>query len=245
MPKITDLNELTTPTFSDVLPIVDLDNNETKKVSIDSILDVTKDRPMEFSSVTVSNQLVVGNSQDYVEIGSTGDVRLRGESTTWNDILVPLTTTKIGSNDRPLFVESEIAYAFPQNNTTERMFFTVQMPHSWEEGSVIYPHVHWKQSLNLNPTFVMEYKWFNVGETIPATWTTLTINSQTQPYTGGDLHQVSRSLTGIDGSGKKLSSFILIVLYRNDNVYTGNVLTYQFDIHYRIDSFGSNFEYVK
>lgn len=31
----------------------------------------------------------------------------------------------------------------------------------------------------------------------------------------------------------------------DDNVYTGDALTYQFDIHYRIDSFGSNYEYIK
>jgi len=38
---------------------------------------------------------------------------------------------------------------------------------------------------------------------------------------------------------------MLVKLYRDDNTYTGDALTFQFDIHYEIDTVGSRQEYVK
>lgn len=59
------------------------------------------------------------------------------------------------------------------------------------------------------------------------------------------MHQINEGIGGIDGVGKTLSSMLLCKLYRDDNVYTGDALTYQFDIHIMIDSFGSELEHIK
>lgn len=48
-------------------------------------------------------------------------------------------------------------------------------------------------------------------------------------------------LVGIIG----VSSIMLIKLYRDDNTYTGNAVTYQFDIHYQKDTIGSRQEFIK
>jgi hypothetical protein len=42
-----------------------------------------------------------------------------------------------------------------------------------------------------------------------------------------------------------VSSIMLIKLYRDDNTYTGTAVTYQFDIHYLKDGFGSANEFIK
>lgn len=40
-------------------------------------------------------------------------------------------------------------YYFRNNDGLEAMSFTVQMPHSWKEGSRIYPHLHWTPKTSL------------------------------------------------------------------------------------------------
>ena len=186
MPKITDLNEYTTPTFSDVVAIVDVVNDETKKVTVDSIFNILKDKPQEISDLSVTNSLTAGGTVDNFSVDQYGNVRLNGDASSWTDILVPLTTTRIGSNAKPDFIETELAYGFPQNDITEKVFFVVQMPHSWKAGTTIYPHVHWKQTQNLTPIFQIQYKWFNIGETVPPTWTTYTMGNLARPYLGGN-----------------------------------------------------------
>ncbi len=48
-----------------------------------------------------------------------------------------------------------------------------------------------------------------------------------------------QSSVEIDGTGKNISSILKTKLYRDDNVYTADVLVSDFDIHYQIDSKGS------
>jgi hypothetical protein len=165
--------------------------------------------------------------------------------TFWTDLVMPLTQTRVGANNLPTFNTTEIAYEFPQNDATEILYFVVQLPHGYKEGTGIYPHVHWKQTQNLVPVFKLDYKWFNVGAAIPADFTTYTMGSLALPYVSGSIQQISKNDEPIAGTGKTISSLLLCRLYRDDNVYTGDALAYQFDIHYEIDGFGSDTEYTK
>ena len=234
MPKITDLNEYTTPTFSDILPIVDLVGNETKKITKQSLLKNVE-----------SETILIGSMGNTVSVDEGGNFRLNGEATQWNDLFVPLTQTRIGSNLRPDFNQTELTFDFPQNDPTEILYFNIQVPHTWKQGTIVYPHVHWKQTQNLFPTFKLDYKWFNIGDVVPATWSTYVMGIGAKPYIGSAMHQINEGVGGIDGTGKTLSSMLLCKLYRDDNVYTGDALTYQFDVHIQIDSFGSELEYIK
>lgn len=236
MPKISQLTELVVPLDTDILAIVD--GVGTKKITKENLLKLINSD--HISTTTLS----VGGEIDKVLIDNSG-VRLYGETTTYTDLVFPLTQAKIGSNLKPDFIESEIAYGFPQNNITEYFLIMVQMPHQWEIGSTIFPHVHWKQTQNLAPVFKIDYKWINIGDPVPVDWSTYVMDRAVKPYVSGQIHQINDSLIGISGEGKTLSSMLLIKMYRDDNVYTGDALTYQFDIHYRIDSLGSNYEYIK
>lgn len=163
----------------------------------------------------------------------------------WDDLFVPLTTTRLGSNSKPDFDFTNIGYLFPQNDATEILYFIIQMPHRWKEGSTVYPHVHWRQAANQQVTFKLDYKWYNIGEAPAANYTTYTMATNAVAYSSGTIGQLTKGTDGIAGTGKTLSSIIICKLYRQDNVYTGDALTDQFDIHYQIDSFGSRQEYVK
>lgn len=179
------------------------------------------------------------SNQTTRSVGSSGN-----DEIVWDDLRVPLTQGKQGVLDKPDFDFTNIGYLFPQNDATEIIYIIAQMPHKYKEGSDIYPHLHWQQSAATAVTWVMEYKWFGLGVAVPAAFTTLSSSSTIFTYTSGNLSQIT-AFTPIDGTGYGISSLLLVKLYRNDNVTTGDVLAWDFDIHYQIDTIGSLGEFTK
>jgi hypothetical protein len=163
----------------------------------------------------------------------------------YDDIVFELTQTRVGSNSKPDYDFTNIGLLFPRNDVTEIVYITVQMPHAWQIGSTIYPHLHIVQSRNEQATFRMEYKWYDIGDTVPTTWSTYDMNTYAMPYTSGSISNIVKGSGGISGIGKGISSILKIKLFRNDNVYVGDILADQFDIHILKDSFGSQLEYEK
>lgn len=186
-----------------------------------------------------------GSTTNYAEFSNTGTLTLSGSATTWDDLLVPLTSTKKGTNDLPHFDETNLGYLFPNGDTSEILYIIVQMPHRWKEGSVIFPHIHYKRTSAGKPTFKISYSWNSTGSAVSSPSTVLELGTEVFPYVSGNIHQINTNSAGIDGTGKTISSILLIKLYRDDSVVAGDVLAYQFDIHYEIDSLGSNTEYSK
>jgi hypothetical protein len=186
-----------------------------------------------------------GDSTNYSQFEIDGTFKMNGTTTVFDDLVVPLTSSKVGANAKPDFDEINIGYLFPQNDATEILYLIVQMPHSWKEGSTIYPHVHYSRTAAGKPTFQMAYSWFNIGSTPSAPTTTLDLATEAITYSTGTIHQINQSVSGISGVGKNISSVLVIKLFRNDNVVAGDVLAYQFDIHYEKDTLGSRTEYTK
>lgn len=165
--------------------------------------------------------------------------------TYWTDLRVPLTSGKQGALSKPDFDYTNIGYLFPNNDVAEILYIIVQMPHSWKEGTTIYPHVHWHQSADQTPVFKLDYKLYNNGAAVPADYTTYTMSTKVFTYTSGTLAQISSNATGIPMTGMEISAMLLCKLYRDDSAYTGDCLTTEFDIHYEIDSAGSDTQYDK
>jgi hypothetical protein len=184
-----------------------------------------------------------GIGSDNVELNNEG-ITLNGDAIQFNDMVFSALQSKQGANLKPDFDFTEVGALFPQNDTSEILYIIAQLPHSYKEGSTVYPHVHYRQTSALVPIFKIDYKWFNIGEQIPANFTTLEMDTVAIPYTSGSIQQINNGVS-ISGIGKKISSIMLIKLYRDDNIVNGDVLTYQFDIHHEIDSFGSKQEYIK
>jgi len=163
----------------------------------------------------------------------------------YNDVTFALNQTRIGSNLKPDYDYTNVGLLFPQNDTSEIVYFTVQLPHSWKVGTQVYPHIHVRQSQNIQATFRMEYIWYNIGDVIPTVWSTYDMNQYAMPYTSGSILNIIKGANGISGVGKTISSMLKIKLYRTDNVYVGDMLADQFDIHVEIDGFGSQTQYDK
>lgn len=163
----------------------------------------------------------------------------------YDDIVFEFTPTRVNpTTSRPDFDFTNIGLLFPRNDPSEAIFITVQLPHKWKEGSTIYPHIHVVQARNEQAVFTMEYKWYNIGEEIPSVWQSYTMNQYASDYVSGSISQIIFG-AGIDGTGKQISSILKIKLFRSDNVYVGDILADQFDIHILVDGLGSQSQYDK
>ena len=182
---------------------------------------------------------------NFSQFDEKGVLRMNGLATVFDDLVMPLTTAKQGALDKPDFDYTNVGYLMPQNDATEILYLVVQMPHKWKEGSSIFPHVHYRRTSAGKPTFKIDYSWINIGSATSAPGTTLALDQEVTTYSSGSIHQINKSAAAISGTGKTISSLLLVKLYRDDNTVTGDVLTYQFDLHYEIDSLGSNLEYTK
>jgi hypothetical protein len=187
----------------------------------------------------------VGSSTDYTEFEADGTMVAKGAATCWDDLFVPLTTTRVGALNKPDFDYTNGGFLFPQNDETEILHFVVQFPHRWA-GTDVYPHVHYQRTTAGKPTFVLKYAWFSIDGATAAPGTTIELGTEVMTYSAGSIHQINKSTAAISATGKGISSIMVCQLYRKtgDGV-TGDVLTYQFDFHIEIDTLGSRSEYQK
>lgn len=202
------------------------------------------------------------NSNLVVE--ADGTARFDGDATTFNDLVIPVTALRIGSGLAPDWVlmknngsGSRGVYTFTFLNETvsneQEVFFSVQMPHNWKEGSVIYPHVHWSPQTATAGVVVwgLEYTWVNYNSTTPLAFPNTTIETvSTVSVTSGDTDKhFLTSFSPINpGTNRDMISGIMMCrFWRNSSnsadTYggggTGNAALLSFDFHYEIDALGS------
>lgn len=155
------------------------------------------------------------------------------------------TQLKLGATNKPDYDYTNFGLLFPQNNASEIAYTIYQLPHVYKLGSDIYPHVHFVQSGADQPTFKIDYRWYENEGDPTIGFTTLTFSTFLYTYTSGSILQIAYS-SAISGSGiSSLSSFLEVKLYRDDNVVTGDVLVKELDVHYQIDDWGARQEYIK
>lgn len=186
-----------------------------------------------------------GVSGNFVQITWDGEFTLEGQSTRYDDIVFEMTPARRGALTKPDWDDVNLGLLFPRNDTSEYVDIVVQFPHRWKEGSIIYPHVHCVQGSTLQAVFKMDYKWYSLGATIPLGATTYVMDQYALTYDGGATISNIIHNSGITGGDRTISSIMKLRLYRDDNVYPGDMLVDQFDIHIEVDSFGSKDEYIK
>ena len=195
----------------------------------------------------------IGTSTDNTTIEADGTLKFNGNATVWDDLQTPASAAGAqGSNvpDWVAFRGSNLkTWAFADNNVNseDELFFTLQLPHSWKEGSMVVPHFHiaaeTAPAANQNVVFKLEYVWANVNEAYPTSTSTLTC---TAPITTSDDHRhmiASFGNLAPDATTDKISSVLVCRLYRNSSnaadTYTGRVFLISLDLHYEKDTEGS------
>jgi hypothetical protein len=193
-----------------------------------------------------------GGTTDYLEAETDGTLVFHGAATVWDDHRVPLFTARAPAANFPAWAQvtddgagsvGVFAYHFADN---EYVWVTAQMPHSWKEGSTIYPHIHFETTSDVDPSdnfgVDIEYIWVDTDEDRAATTSSVSRDVPTGVNTATQ-HQLSDiPAIGIDGSGHTISSILLMRIERvaaaADN-YADDIIIYDIDLHYEKDTVGS------
>lgn len=178
----------------------------------------------------------------------------------WEDLRVAASqTNRIGANPPVLTKVGDdgagsvgvYAWVFANQPAAaeQEIFFQVQMAHRWKIGSNVIPHVHWMPTDANGGTvrWGLECTWSNENETFPDT---TIVYGTSDAFDDVALRHFSTPIgptAGIDGSGKKISSMFNCRLFRNSEVdtYSGGAALLEFDLHYLVDSLGSEAEHIK
>ena len=195
-----------------------------------------------------SGTIRFGYGSNYTEIEGDGTIALAGDATTWDDLRVALETGKLTGANNPAFEQvsdngagSAGVYAYNFDDGDE-IWFSVQLPHTWKEGSTIYPHLHWCAEGNASGDNIgigLEYVWKNINETFGNT-TIITRDVAGDTALKHLIHNFA--VAGIDGTGQTISSVLLCRFFRQaagaDN-YAGGIFATEIDFHFEIDTMGS------
>jgi len=259
-----------TPDISAMLDIV----NSAKgllipRVSLSSSTDAaTISSPAVSLLVYNTNAAITGTYGDgvgyYYNAGTTGSPSWRklamSGDVKWDDLRVTLDNGSNAAqiNTIPGIPGPQLWY-FRNGQSVEAMSFQVQLPHTWVEGTTIYPHIHWVPrggNVSGNVEWNLDYSWVNYDpatiQVFPAATTTTVVAS---PASGNFIQNghykipLTTGNAGINGAGKKISSVLICRIWRDSgnasDTYNEDAGLLFLDFHIQINSFGSRQEYIK
>lgn len=171
------------------------------------------------------------------------------ESRATDDLRFPATAINPpGAASDPAWDNSNGGWLFDASST-EVLYLIAQIPHSWREGSLLRPHVHWEKSVTGagNVRWQLRYEW---SAYLEARTALATINeSAPMADTDNADTQMITALPDIDASTRQISDILVMRLERTgahaDDTYASDARLLEFDIHYEQDSLGSHQEFIK
>jgi hypothetical protein len=236
------------------------------RVSLTSTSDgTTISSPAASLIVYNTNGAITGTDADstgyYFNAGTSGAPKwvkmVEQGAPRWDDLRVVLDNGADGTDMGYLSGTSgpQIWY-FRNNGTIEAMSFTVQLPHSWKEGTTIYPHLHWtpKDATTGNVEWNFEYTWANYDPTTlqffgAHTTSTIIATVAANSTNSHMITALTASNAGISGTGKKISSILICKIWRNSNntndTYQADAGGLFVDFHVQIDGWGSRGTFTK
>lgn len=182
--------------------------------------------------------------------------------TVWDDLRVPVTSTKLGGSKDPGFAkvidngsgsQGLFTYLFDAGSE-EEIYFACQLPHNWKKETDIKPHVHWIPVANgtagQKVCWGLEYSVKAINGVFGNS--TIIYGDTVNPSVSAlvaKTHYLT-SLTAISMTGiTTVSSMLLCRLFRDatgvggTDSYTDDAALLEIDFHYEIDSLGSNTEH--
>lgn len=178
-----------------------------------------------------------------------------GPNGNWDDLRFPFTADRIDSNSTRYsydYTEQGVSFHNNARYPNEAVGSIVQLPHSWREGTITGPHLHWIQNQVAEPNFLMRYRKTANGA-VPGAWTNVAVDAGVFPYVNG-MMQIS-PFPDLDLSDMLISGVLDIVIYRDTTNASGlfagadpvgtATLVKEFDIHIQFDSLGSEAEFTK
>lgn len=195
-------------------------------------------------------------NEDYDWTGSHSFSDILYSDTYWDDLRVSVNSVRVqGNQNIPTWGSwlGNLQILWFEHIEMQQVFFAVQLPHQWKEGSDLGCHAHWIAELNgtgvVRPRWCLEYSWSNIGSTFTAPGTDLTPTGLVPDETLVANRHYLTTLGNIDATGKTLSSMLVCRLYRDalhaNDLYDEMAGLLEIDFHYEIDRPGSREEYTK
>lgn len=170
----------------------------------------------------------------------------------WDDLRFPAIIGKLGGASNPTLAafpagQNTKAYHFNKAQDNE-LFFVGQLPHGYKLGTDLHAHIHWSP-IDTNTgvcRWVVDHSIIDINGTFEAN-VTLTVedagDGTTNKHQYADLGDISGSgLTGVN-------AMILLRVYRegthSNDTYDNDAVLLKFDLHFQLDTRGSNQEAIK
>lgn len=194
-------------------------------------------------------QLTVGSTgSNGILLDPVNGIYLYGSAIAWDDIRAPANAFALGANAPTwgTFLGGLNTWIFSAalDQEVEASF---QLPHGYAEGTDVELHIHWAPMTTDNGNVVWEYEYSAAA--INGTFPAPTTSTSTDAADGTQYKHQVHDLVTISGSGLGISSMILVRIARlgsdGADTFTGTAALLEIDLHYQINSLGSDDEYVK
>ena len=181
-------------------------------------------------------------------LGREGELIERELGDHWDDLRYPVSTINPpGAVSDPDIDADDGALLFDASGT-EIIFVQVQLPHAWKQNSPLAPHVHWVKTTSAAGTlsWQLQYKVAGIGgmfgDWSSADEAALVVSDSDT----ANKHALS-AFADIQLAVAGVSAMIMIKLSRvgGSDTYGADAKLLEFDIHYQVDSRGSDTEYTK
>jgi hypothetical protein len=207
-----------------------------------------------------------GSATNYSQFDTTGHLTFAGTAKPWNDILVEPSARSTGAN-APTFEKwyddaagtsrGVYLYSFDDaaGGSEKEVFFTLQMPHSWDGGDIQF-HLHWVGAVadtTATPRWGLEYTWKEPGGTFgDTTIIYATGNHLSEADIVANKHYITAFTALSPGStADDLSSVLIGRVFRDSanaadtyNATGAKCGLLYIDAHYQLARIGSTDEYT-
>ncbi len=165
----------------------------------------------------------------------------------WDDERFPAQAITLGGLTSPPDREVDTGLLLFDPLAIEVIAGLAQMPHTWIEGSPIYPHVHWtKTSANAGEVvWSFRYRWANFGAVFTP-WSSVLASTGVIPHGDTDWQHALNVFAPVPLPSGTVSCCILFQLGRiAPDAYADDARLIEFDLHYQKNALGSELEYLK
>lgn len=186
------------------------------------------------------------------------DTRILRNNYYWEDLRFPAQSINTAGavaaptvdNNDPASVATAVPGSLIFAGNADNMVAGVaQLPHSWVEGTMVYPHIHWALITSSAAEVAWELRIRLLGDpgTSAGSWAIMALDTTKGVASAtAEVHRIT-AWQGVDMAGKKVSTMLAWALYRRGSSDANNdtVRLYELDFHYRANSIGSDLEYRK
>lgn len=220
------------------------------------VSDVDDDELTAEGTAAVRQGLYAGSTTNYTKIDNAGHQTMVGNGRPWRDELGELLSKKRkGSRITEDLDEGTLLFADTCTIADDWIIMNVQLNHDKDLSASIYPHLHWHQASSNVPNWLLQYRWQVQGAAKTTAWTSAAYASHATTYSSGTINQITKWAAIAPPTGAGLSDIVQFRLLRDCanasglfsgiDPLTGNASAVMFDVHFQINSLGSDSEYTK